>query len=249
MLATKMRESSSKYRANSVLFDGTADYLRISNDLTGMPDGKAGTFSCWFDLKGGDGADMRFFHKKNTAEAFRLQIQRVATTNLIRVSARNSANSTILDFDTAAAFVAAGGWKHLLIAWDLGTAGRRHIFITDVEDTTQTTFTDDTIDYTTGDGGVGIGAKEDGSDKFNGEIADMWFNDTWLDITTAAERRKFINADLKPVDLGADGSLPLSAVPVVFLSGPTVNWHTNKGGGGGFTENGALTDGSSSPSD
>jgi len=33
------------------------------------------------------------------------------------------------------------------------------------------------------------------------------------------------------------------------LSGDTATWHTNKGGGGGFTENGALTTSSTSPSD
>src|SRR3546814_7073174 len=45
----------------------------------------------------------------------------------------------------------------------------------------------------------------------------------------------------------ADGSTPTGSAPLVFLSGATASWHTNKGTGGGFTENGALTDAATDP--
>ena len=38
--------------------------------------------------------------------------------------------------------------------------------------------------------------------------------------------------------MGSDGSTPLSGQPLVYLGGVTATWHTNKGSGGGFTENG-----------
>jgi hypothetical protein len=44
-----------------------------------------------------------------------------------------------------------------------------------------------------------------------------------------------------PVSLGADGSTPTGTAPIIFLSGATSSWETNKGSGGGFTENGGLT--------
>ena len=64
-----------------------------------------------------------------------------------------------------------------------------------------------------------------------------------------ANRRKFIDVDGKPVDLGSDGSTPTGTVPLMFFSGPTDDWHINKGSVGGFTETGAFTDAPYSPSD
>ena len=71
----------------------------------------------------------------------------------------------------------------------------------------------------------------------------------YLDISVENNRRKFIDADGFPVDLGSDGSTPTGIAAIMFFSGATVSWHTNDGSGGGFTENGALTDAATSPSD
>ena len=65
----------------------------------------------------------------------------------------------------------------------------------------------------------------------------------------AINRRKFIDPNKDPVDLGEAGQFPTGTSPLVFLANPTASWQTNLGTGGNFTENGALTDGSSSPSD
>jgi hypothetical protein len=83
------------------------------------------------------------------------------------------------------------------------------------------------------------------------EVAELYLNTKeFLDLSIEANRRKFISAAGKPADdLGASGEGPTGTNPTVFLSGDTVTWHTNKGSGGGFTEVGALTDASSSPSD
>ena len=82
-----------------------------------------------------------------------------------------------------------------------------------------------------------------GSNKFNGDLADFWLDPgTYIDLSDPANRRKFRDASGNPVYLGADGSKPTGTAPDIFLSGNTEDWHTNKGTGGGFTENGALTD-------
>lgn len=49
-------------------------------------------------------------------------------------------------------------------------------------------------------------------------FADLWLAKTssFVDLSISANRRKFINSDLTPVDLGADGSLPLGSVPQIF---------------------------------
>jgi len=138
---------------------------------------------------------------------------------------------------------------HLLFGFNLAVGGARSIYINDVADLVENTFTDDTIDYTTGNDGIGVGAKEDGTVKVNADIADLWLDDSYIDFTIEANRRLFIDPNGNPVDLGEAGQFPTGSSPIVFLSGATSAWHTNLGTGGGFTENGALTDGGSSPSD
>src|SRR3546814_17811034 len=79
--------------------------------------------------------------------------------------------------------------------------------------------------------------------------ADLWLDPgTYIDLSVTANRRKFVGSGAATsVDLGADGSTPTGTAPLVFLSGATADWHTNKGAGGGFTENGALTDAATDP--
>ena len=70
--------------------------------------------------------------------------------------------------------------------------------------------------------------------------------------SVVANRRKYITATVKPVDLGSDGSNPGSQ-PIVYLSvrsndAATV-FATNKGTGGNFSITGALALAATSPSD
>ena len=234
------------YRADAVNFDGSNDYLTRGAELTGVIDGKQGTISFWLDLTGGDGTDMTIF-ASSVAATQRFTTARIAN-NTFLVQAFNSTPTVILHINTSNTFVASGGWLHFLASWDLGTGGARHIYVNDASDLSVTTFTDDTIDYVSS-GNWPIGALADGSSKITADVADLWFNNAFIDITVEANRRKFIDPNGDPEPLGEAGQLVTGTAPLVFQSGPTADWHTNKGTGGGFTENGALTDGSSSPSD
>lgn len=81
-------------------------------------------------------------------------------------------------------------------------------------------------------------------------MSDLWAEyGVYVDFSVEATRLKFRNAGGKPVNLGSDGSIPTGGSPIQYFSGATVDWHTNKGTGGGFTENGTLTTASTSPSD
>jgi hypothetical protein len=83
---------------------------------------------------------------------------------------------------------------------------------------------------------------------FLGLVADYYLNlATSFDLSVEANRRKFITACKSAVLLGATGSKPTGTAPILFQSGATEAWHTNKGTGGGFTENGALSTASSKP--
>ena len=96
----------------------------------------------------------------------------------------------------------------------------------------------------------GVGGLPDGTLKLDGSIAELWFAPgVYIDLSVEENRRKFITDALRPANLGSDGSTPTGSAPLIYLSGATSSWHTNKGTGGGFTENGDLTDSTSSPSD
>lgn len=74
-------------------------------------------------------------------------------------------------------------------------------------------------------------------------VADIWCGtdtgDVFVDLTTRANRRKFINSDLTPVDLGTDGSAPFGYVPQIFSTvqagGVANDILTNRGVGVDFS--------------
>lgn len=75
-------------------------------------------------------------------------------------------------------------------------------------------------------------------------IGDIWFSnqDTFTDLTITSNRRKFINADLSPVDLGDNGEIPFGSAPPMFLhcpvGGAPADFVANAGTGGAFTPGG-----------
>lgn len=225
-------------------FDGTNDYLTRGADLTGIADGKAGALSFWVRIDGGDGGTMdivggtSFFRcLKNTSNQFSV------------LGFTSAGGGAILSIRTSGAYTAGATWLHVLASWDLATAAA-HLYINDVSDLVSTTLTDDTINYTAGE--FAVGAFNTGVLKFNGCIAEAWFNTAYIDFSVEANRRKFIDADGKPVDLGADGSTPTGGAPLVYLhldDGEAVaNFAVNAGTGEGFTITGTLDTADTSPS-
>jgi hypothetical protein len=234
------------YSANAVRFDGSADYLLRGAGLSGASDSKVGVLSFWFQFQGGDGSEQMILHGAATT----LQIHK-QPTNKLRILFQTGGFNTAANLTTTSTYTADDTWHHLLASWncatpvaylyvddadDLWTAGPNHAIADEEPDWTHTDFA---VGSTTGAG-----------DKLDCEIADLYVNiATSLDLSSAANRRKFIDAEDLPVDLLDDGSGPTGSAPIIYLSGATATWHTNKGGGGGFTESGALTDGADSPSD
>lgn len=232
-----------KYYANSVNFDGTNDYLTRGADLTGNANSKLGTFSCWVNLKGGNATLVRLYDLDLATPRFSVLRQADDTW---RVNARDTGATLTLQMDSNSTYTDASGWHHILMSWD--TASASHLWVDDSDDEAAgTTLVDAAIDYTDTD--HSIGAVPDGTQKISADIADLWFTNDFIDISSQSNRRLFIDSFGKPVFLGASGQIPTGTDPLVFFSGPTADWHTNLGSGLGFTENGVLTDGADSPSD
>jgi len=231
------------YTPNTVHFNGTNVYLIKSTEFTGLSDGKEGTFSGWFDFTGRDG-EQQIFLRNNSGFFFAEK----SGANTILFKGFESDATPNMVIESTSTFTASDGWLHTLLAWNLATP-EVHLYIDDVDDIDagSTVAVNADIDYTRGGWGVGSLDVPAPDFELQGDCADLWWNPSFIDITQKVNRRKFINSGGKPVDLGANGELPLGSTPMVFLSGDTSTWHTNLGTGGGFTENGALTDGSSNP--
>lgn len=226
-------------------FDGTTDYLTRGAGLTGAADSKLLTFSGWFKWDGaveGGRVVASVTTVGGATQRTRVHFDSTPGSNRFSVSGYNAAGAQILAAG-AAQIPVAGRWCHYLFSADLSNAAKRHLYIDDVSDVNVGTHTNDTIDFTMADWGVG--ALPDGSIKLDGDLADVWFMPgVYIDFSVEANRRKFIDSMLRPVGLGADGSLPTGTPPLIFLSGEIAAWHTNKGTGGGFTVHGALAEAS-----
>jgi len=223
---------------NSVNFDGTNDYLTRGADLTGLTNGKVGSCSFWFKVEGSNGANLRVMNSASSGGQFLIQRN---TDNTIRVRGFNAAASEILTLPSSSTYTADNTWHHCMASWDLAnTTG--HLYIDGVDDLGSATTTNDTIDWTNGN--WYIGSDDTASNKWNGDLAELWWTNEYIDLSQASNRLKFLTADGGPASLGSDGSTPTGTAALIYLSGATSTFHTNDGSGGGFTENGALTDGS-----
>lgn len=132
------------------------------------------------------------------------------------------------------------------MSWDLTDPSKNHFYIDDVDSMPAVfDYVDNGINY---DADYTFGTNNIEDAFFRGSIADFWFDQTsYIGLSIETNRRKFIDENGQPVYLGNDGSDPTGSPPDMYLSGDTLNWHTNKGTGGGFSENGALEDAISKP--
>lgn len=235
----------------SAQFDGVNDYMTRGAGLTGAADSKSGILSTWVRLDGGDGSPALLLCSTTTLAGSAVVFQfRRNIANKFEILGPNAASATILNLLTVASYTASATWLHVLFSWDLATAGASNLYINDVSDKSAPTFTNDTIDYTSAD--WGIGGRPDAAGLLNGLLAECYFAPgQYLDFSVTANRRKFITATLRPMDLGSDGSVPTGTAPKVYqklVIGETVsNFATNRGGGGNFSITGALTAGSTNP--
>lgn len=230
---------------NAVHFDGSNDVLKRGAGLTGAVDNKFALYSFWFNLKGGDGSNRTFIRASGSFNTINRD-----PTNLITVFFGDVDVVLLYSGTTTTTFVAAGGWVHFLLSVDTTTdSSQRVVYINDVLETmTAESKNAGDIDWTRTDWGIGA-QPEDSTRKIDADVAEYYMTNEFLDLTNVNNRRKFISDAGKPVDLGVDGSTPTGTQPLIYLSGPTVDWHTNKGTGEGFTETGELTDATDSPSD
>ena len=225
--------------------------------LTGASDSKVGLLSCWVRLDGYDGASITALNNfdSNTGR-IGINFKRHSDNSFLIVCVNTSA-SIILSMGSNTTYTTSATWLHVLAAWDLA-AGTAQLYVNDIEDRSGSpVVTDDTIVYATTGAlpGWHIAGSPGGNagGNFNGGMAELYFAIEYLDISSQANRRKFITASGKPVNLGVDGSTPTGSQPLVYCTiasgGVAADFDNNAGAGEDFTQSGTPTIASTSPSD
>jgi hypothetical protein len=225
----------------AVTFDGGNDYL--SGSVTGSATDFA--FSFWIRPHAlAADVDQTVF-TNNTGHLYVRLLGRSDTDNKYDIEARllTSTGTSLSYRATNSEPLTAGIWHHVMISGKAGTGAS--IYVDDVSPTGSGSTGTGTADYYAQP--FYIGAASGGSQKLDADLAEFWMDDVYLNPGTAGNRRKFITAALEVEDVGADGSTPTGAVPMIYLKGPASGFHVNLGAGGGFTETGALADASPGP--
>ena len=231
--------------ANGVVFDGTNDYLTKSGAWIGISDSKLGSLSFWFRRTATGVTENIFLLDDGNGNSV---VRFDPTDKLTVIFGRAGTTSTALSVTTNTTFNDTN-WHHVAVDWSMNNPANRSYYVDGVvEAANWSQYLNQTLRYDVAD--YSIGANPSGVSKFTGELAELYFNaGVRVGFDNAVTRAQFIDNRAKPVFLGSDGSRPTGTAPILFLTGKTDSWHTNKGTGGGFTENGALTTSATSPSD
>lgn len=236
-------KTASAYVPNAVDFDGTNDYLTRGAGLDGAADSKLVSGGFWLNCDVDD-TTTYIFTGTTTLGGSTLRWRTTRTASeLIQIIAQNAAGTLVLNVSsTAGGIVAAGGWYNVLFSFDLADTGKRHLYIADASDlATVSTYTDDSIDFTVAD--WGIGALPSGGNKFDGAISEPWLAPGYyIDFSVEANRREFITAAGAPAKSPATALANLSVTAAIILEGDAAGFGTNTGNGGDFTITGSLDD-------
>ena len=240
------------YIAEGVIFDGTNDWMARGGELTGVTSGKLLTTAFWFKSRNDSENDAEILTSSSSVGGswnagtsvlkspfYQIAVNAADNGGTKRLDMRSSANKALI----------ANGWLHFMLSVDMSDNNKRHLYLNDVSDANVVTYSNTNLDYTTLINDFAIGGAPSGGVKMSAELSDFYYAPgQYIDLSVEANRRKFITAGLRPVDLGSDGSIPTGTAPAIYYTGNAASWAAgNRGTGGNFTVNGALTDSTADP--
>ena len=217
---------------HGVEYNGIDDWQNISNTFSNS---HLGTLSFWF--KSTDWSDGGLMYLGESGVAGHTYVTDAAKENLyIKVGKTGQTTQYVYtQTDNSLDTFLDDEWHHLLFSWNYGTPSAV-VYIDDqlqdigsaVSDTVPSAGTTDFLDI----------GRVTGFFEYDGCIAQYWLHTgTAIDLSVKANRRKFITATNRPVNLGSDGSLPNGSQPEVFLKGTGTGFNVNSGSIGNFTAN------------
>tara|TARA_R110002096_G_scaffold109526_1_gene239508 strand:- start:57 stop:2165 length:2109 start_codon:yes stop_codon:yes gene_type:complete len=213
---------------------GPSDYAHLDNTVSTFPSGGRGrslTFSCWFYVSE---SETHLFIAKNVAgqTTFKIDIKDWG----LRITATEEGVTRIHGYAQGNNDAFINGWHHLLISLDAISTSSRHIYVDDVAwPTTWSTYTANNYFFNDIDDFYVAGHSQAKPKR----LAHVFFDwdpiaAAYLDLSTTSNRRKFIDADKKPVTV--TGLSPYIYLPLISPTSVT----TNSGSLGNFTASGVL---------
>lgn len=236
---------ASGFSVDGVTFDGSNDVVSRGGALTGAADGRVFAVSFW--IKTTDGATFKDIFTGSSPVCTEIYID--ADTLAFYVS--DGTNTFEFSLPTT---INDGAWHHVAVSADVNFSAGNKVAKAAIDGASVTpTILSDTaaafdIPFSIA-GDWAVGATDLAAD-----IAEFWYSSTdYIDFSVAGNIQEFRSVAGKPVNLGADGSIPTGTPPIIYLridDGESAdNFAANAGSGGDFTVTGALTTASTSPSD
>ncbi len=227
--------------ANTAVFDGTNDYMRLTGNLTGIADSKLLTCSFWISFAGGDGVQQSIYQIEDGLTQ-RLSIGKDTSNRIFMQGWDSSGNMVLSAIATSPAVTVASGYVNVVIAVDLANSSNRGFYINGSAATvTWGTYTDTAMDLVMVDGRNVCGANRVNTSKITATLAEFWLDDVYNNVVA-----DYYCTGGHPQDVGATGSIPTGSAPALYLSrnGSGNSWNTDSSGNGNtFTVTGSLTSG------
>jgi hypothetical protein len=241
---------------DAISFNGSSSYIQYTNnffrdtDLRYTEVGNAFTLSFWIKPTLTNNGTFRIIDVRDgtTNQIYQVYISTNATTDRRIIIQYEDDNSNFIGINTGyqATLLNAVQWNHVLysVKQQGGASGDglHQLYVND----TAVTFTDtDTGDITatptsTTDSTIGK-LQNAGSGYYQGCLSEVWMKDSYYDLSSEGNRRRFISSNDKPVQLPAS--------PLVYLKGTASTW-TNTGSTDLGTQTlNNITDCADSPSD
>lgn len=242
--------SKTFYTTNAISY-GAGGFLQKNTAITGMTNSKSGSISLWFKPNtipsGGNNHTIFSIGDNN---AFLLAIANSSSLsnesrNYIAIVGKNDGNVMMELRTNTSNPISPNNWYHVIGSWNLTDNTKRHLYLTDIASLNVITFTNDNLTWNVSNSS--IASKYNASDKFDGCLAQIWFDDEYVDISNANIRHLFISTILQPVDLGPTGNTPTGNTPLVYLNGDASTITINLGAGGNFSLNGSISNCNTNP--
>lgn len=218
---------------HAVTYNGAANMTRGAN-LNSIADSKVGTLSVWINpaaASDGNGTAILYTDNGNIFRILKL------SDDTMHIQA-GTASAVNMDFQTTTTFTSSGGWKNLLISWDL-SAGVIQCYINDTVETPSSGGPPGVNANCTYSGlsNWAVGDLPSGGAPFTGCISELYFDPTThYDLSIVSSRRQFIHLGNHPA-----GDLSGVGTPAVYFKGSFASPGLNSGTGGNFTPHGTFT--------
>ncbi len=219
----------------STKFAHNTDFLSRSSDLTGNADGKTFTFSCWVFLTPKIDDNQRTLYATDSSDnGILIAIQ---SNNTLSMEAWNGGVRTLQLSTTTV--LPTNAFTNILVSLDFANSSNRYIYFNDEAATvTYNTYNNANVEFTRSTHYIGIWGNGSTRGLHNDNLAHLYLDYTYRDLSTESNRRIFIDANG-----GSTAASTLAALnPIMYIPMTTAYAvGKNAGTGGDFTANGSPT--------